>query len=257
MMKADIDMNAPCALLAWDTRFWGFPVARLTASSLTAAGAEAAFDWCSRHGVRCLYFLAAGSCRNTLAHAHAYGFRFVDVRVELALSLRKSGPSRGAWPITARVRLATPSDLPDLLRLAAASHYDTRFFKDERFDAARAEDLYKEWISRDVSQHTVFVCESPTAVGRPCGYISCARDEERREGSIGLIAVVPDHKGAGLGTALMEAALEWCVDAGLDSVRVVTQGTNVAALRLYERCGFLTADVGIWFHRWFDRTLVS
>jgi hypothetical protein len=34
-------------------------------------------------------------------------------------------------------------------------------------------------------------------------------------------------------------------------VNVVTQGRNSKAQRLYERCGFLTRSVQLWYHRWF------
>jgi|694.fasta_scaffold129295_3 dTDP-4-amino-4,6-dideoxy-D-galactose acyltransferase len=250
-MKANADSADPCTLLPWDTQFWGFPVARLAAATLTTATAEEAVAWCSRHGVRCLYFLAAGSCHTTLALAAEHGFRFVDIRVELARALLEPLPAR-APAGSIRVRPAAPDDLPELRRLAAASHHDSRFFKDDRFEAARAQDLYREWVARDFARHEVLVCESPAKPGVACGYVSCEIDTDRREGRIGLIAVAADRKAAGFGSALVAAALHRFSDAQLSYARVVTQGTNVAALRLYERSGFLTSQVGLWFHKWFD-----
>jgi dTDP-4-amino-4,6-dideoxy-D-galactose acyltransferase len=249
-MNTRPDSAEPCVLLPWDTEFWGFPVARLNPSAPDAAAMREALAWCSERGVRCLYLLADGGCPRTLALAHERGFRFVDIRVELTLPL--AGP---AWAAAAsggaRVRPAVAADLPALRRLAAVSHHDTRFFKDDRFDACRAAELYGEWIARDLRRHTVFVCDAPSQTGEPCGYVSCERDGEAAEGRIGLIAVAAAHKGAGLGTALLAAAIGWFSDAQATSARVVTQGTNVAALRLYERCGFRTSGVNVWFHKWF------
>jgi len=34
---------------------------------------------------------------------------------------------------------------------------------------------------------------------------------------------------------------------------VVTQGRNLAAQRLYQRNGFVTASLQLWYHRWFPR----
>lgn len=249
-MTASDLAGQPCTLLSWDTEFWGFPIARLNTTALTESVVREADAWCSEHGIRCLYFMASGSCPRTLALADEHGFRFIDVRVELSLSApdKKAAPK---VPVEVRVRPAGAPDLPALRLLAAESHRDTRFFKDDRFDTSRSADLYSTWIARDFSRHAVLVCESMAMPSRPCGYISCERDKEKGEGRIGLIAVAAGSKGLGFGEALVTRALQQFADADLHAVRVVTQGTNVAALRLYERCGFLTSHVGVWFHKWF------
>jgi RimJ/RimL family protein N-acetyltransferase len=46
-------------------------------------------------------------------------------------------------------------------------------------------------------------------------------------------------------------ALQWFADQGMDSMEVVTQGRNVAAQRLYQKCGFATKEVQLWYHHWF------
>lgn len=239
-----------CTLLPWDTDFWGFPIARLHAATLDAEGVRSAVDWCSRHGVRCLYFLADGGCPRTLALAHEHAFRFVDIRVELSLSLPRtphaSPPSAGP-----HVRTASAADIPALRKLAAAAHHDTRFFKDDRFDVGRAEELYEAWITRDLQRDAVLVCDSPSQPGTACGYVTCELDDRSLEGQIGLIAVASQHENAGLGAALVGAALGKFTAAGMTSSRVVTQGTNIRALRMYERCGFRTTRARVWFHRWF------
>lgn len=240
----------PCTLLPWDTEFWGFPIARLHPSTLDAEVMRVALDWCSRHGVRCLYFLADGGCPRTLALAHEHAFRFVDIRVELSLSLTHA-PHAGPSSAGPRVRAASAADIPVLRSLAAAAHRDTRFFKDSRFDAVRAAELYEAWITGDNDRGAVLVCDSPSDGCTPCGYVTCQIDDKSLEGRIGLIAVDAQHKNAGVGSALVKAALGKFTAAGMTSSRVVTQGTNIPALRLYGRCGFLTTCARAWFHRWF------
>ena len=51
--------------------------------------------------------------------------------------------------------------------------------------------------------------------------------------------------------ALIAAALDWCEAEGAEEVAVVTQGRNVAAQRLYQRCGFVTQRLELWYHKWF------
>ena len=73
------------------------------------------------------------------------------------------------------------------------------------------------------------------------------------ESQIGLIAIAAGHQGRGLGRLLVEHSLEWARHAGAQVMTVVTQGRNVPAQRLYQRCGFVTASFELWYHRWFGR----
>lgn len=249
-MINSVSAREPCALLPWDTDFWGFPIARLNAEALTPPLLADATEWCARHRVRCLYFLAAGSCPRTLALAATNEFRFVDVRVELSLHLTESLLPEET-PDSSGIRPATQSDLLSLQELAAEAHRDTRFFKDERFNPARAAALYREWIARDFTQHVVLTCDTDTQLPNACGYVSCTIDATSGEGSIGLIAVASNLTGKGFGRKLVRGALRWFATQQVRTVRVVTQATNVAAMRLYEGNGFRTREARVWFHKWF------
>jgi hypothetical protein len=39
---------------------------------------------------------------------------------------------------------------------------------------------------------------------------------------------------------------------GASVLTVATQARNIAAQRLYQRAGFLTSSVRVWYHRWFE-----
>ena len=52
------------------------------------------------------------------------------------------------------------------------------------------------------------------------------------------IAVEPDYRGEGIGRALLSRAIEWAESRGFPGVMLETQDNNVAACRLYARCGF-------------------
>ena len=47
-----------------------------------------------------------------------------------------------------------------------------------------------------------------------------------------------------------ESALDWFATQGVEKVTVVTQGRNGAAQRLYQRCGFVTGSIHLWYHKW-------
>jgi ribosomal protein S18 acetylase RimI-like enzyme len=44
--------------------------------------------------------------------------------------------------------------------------------------------------------------------------------------------------------------VRWFSEEGVEVVSVVTQARNVRAQRLYQRYGFTTRSVKLWFHRW-------
>jgi dTDP-4-amino-4,6-dideoxy-D-galactose acyltransferase len=235
-------LSEPCELLPWDTEFWGARIGRVAGGGMTAARAEEVDAWARENGVRCLYFLADGEDTGAAHAAENAGYRLMDVRTELARAASPE-PAEGVRPFR-------PSDLEALRAIARESHRQTRFYADPGFPDERCDDLYDVWITRSTEgwADAVLVAES---AGRPAGYVSCHADEDEGNGSIGLIAVAEWARGAGLGATLVRAAVDWCADRALGEIRVVTQGRSVPALRLYERCGFTAASVGLWFHKWY------
>jgi RimJ/RimL family protein N-acetyltransferase len=69
-------------------------------------------------------------------------------------------------------------------------------------------------------------------------------------GRIGIFAVAAEAQGKGLGHRLVDAALTWLARQGAARVTVVTQGRNSQAQRVYQRAGFRTHLVELWYHCW-------
>ncbi len=59
-------------------------------------------------------------------------------------------------------------------------------------------------------------------------------------GGIQNIGVIPDHRGIGLGTALISASLRSFQRLGLRRARLEVTAVNGRAVRLYRRLGFRT-----------------
>ena len=107
------------------------------------------------------------------------------------------------------------------------------------------------WIRKECEggAQKVFVAVSPE--DRAIGYVTCHQEASGARGQIGLIAVDRKASGRGVGSCLILAGLEWFASAGAGEVRVVTQGNNLSALRLYERQGFVARELQLWFHKWY------
>lgn len=250
-MTTDAAAREPCERLGWDSSFFGREIARATPRGWTEEDWARALAWCAATRIDCLYLLVPSEDLASRRLAEEQGARLVDVRMTFELS-GLGGRGLRADP---GVRVATAGDLDELRALAAASHRDSRFFADSRFPRADCERLYTTWIENSISgwAQGVFTADVD---GRPAGYVTChvggagESANAAKVGTIGLVAVAPRARGAGLGTRFVEHALAWFAQRGCERVRVVTQGANVAAQRMYQSVGFRSAAVELWYHRW-------
>jgi len=146
------------------------------------------------------------------------------------------------------VRHYRTADLPALLPIASTSYGDTRFYQDPRFDRKACDRLYEIWLEKSCNGYANAVLVADN--GRePVGFITCHLMPDDA-GNIGLVGVSDTAKGRGIGRALVQAALDWFAQQKRSYVTVVTQERNVAAQKLYQRCGFSLQDTDLWFHRW-------
>jgi GNAT superfamily N-acetyltransferase len=63
------------------------------------------------------------------------------------------------------------------------------------------------------------------------------------DGYIGELVVSHEAEGAGIGSALIQAAVEWSRDQELERVSVDTGAANSRARYLYKRLGFDEEDI--------------
>ena len=76
--------------------------------------------------------------------------------------------------------------------------------------------------------------------GQPVGFCQC-NDEyvEDNRGFINLIGVTLENQGTGIGEALLQTGISYCITKGYDSVELnVDTGNESGALKLYEKVGF-------------------
>ena len=243
LQSARASTDNVCRILEWDSRFFGVRVARMPDGALSHDGAQRANAWCEAERVDCVYFLADSDDAETVRVAERHGFAFVDVRVTLECSLE----ARGAQGTDLPIRAAVPSDVPALRSIATVAHTDSRFYFDPQFPRERCDELYATWIEQSCRGGADLTLVGVLDDG-PCGYLTCHANESI--GSIGLVGVAPAARGRGVGRALVDGALAFFAAREVTRVRVVTQARNVAAQALYQRHGFRTTAVQLWYHRW-------
>lgn len=243
----------------WDSAFFGVPIAQVTTKRPTADALADAVREADRASIDCLYFLAEAADPPSIRAAETSGFSLVDIRLTLDCHVDQPSPGPkaprydtdtppGLTPPPYEVRPVRPADIPRLKELARLSHHNTRFYLDSRFDRDRCGELYAVWIERSVNGELADVVWVVEVDGAPCGYLTAKADKD--DGTIGLVAVDVACRGRGYGDALLRTALTWAAEGGLSSLSVVTQGRSAAAVRFYQRTGFLTRAVELWYHRW-------
>ena len=144
-----------------------------------------------------------------------------------------------------RIRPATAADVPALGRMGASLlrlHYS---FDQQRFIAPRgnAEEGYGWFLGSQLedAEAVVLVAERSGVVA---GYVYAGLEphswKELRDAAGFIHDVVVDdaHRGAGIGTALIDAASAWLKAHGAPRVMLWTAERNHAAQRLFERAGF-------------------
>jgi ribosomal protein S18 acetylase RimI-like enzyme len=241
---------APCELLDWDSRHFGFTVASVLGNSLSPQSAEEIDDWCAEEGVRCVYLLADADDGATAEIAAANRYREADVRVTMTRPMDGVEALSLGGPETMEIREATEHELDPLLDLAGRSHLTSRFYADPGFPRERSDALYRAWLERGFRHpdHGLLVA---MVDGEPAGYMVYSRLVVDGEGHGELGAVDARFRRRGIARALHVAMFKLLAGRGAAVHRGVLSGRNPPILRLHERLGFQTDRTEVWHHKWF------
>jgi RimJ/RimL family protein N-acetyltransferase len=137
------------------------------------------------------------------------------------------------------VRPAHPSDAEGLAKLgqAVGSEPEGWLVSTNGWRDASDERRYLRAIRRYPNAAVYVAEEGGVIVGR----LSIARDQHpasRHVADLGLM-VAAAHRRRGIGTALLDAAVEWARQAGVRKLELHVFPWNKAAIALYDRFGFV------------------
>ena len=135
-----------------------------------------------------------------------------------------------------KLRTARPEDKPFLLRLFAATRSDelTLMNLDEHqkkgFIAMQFEAQSRQYVMSYPQAQNSIILWNDDPIGR------LLLDRGEREFTLVDVALLPDHRGSGIGTSLIQDIVKEAATAG-KPIRLHVF-TSSAAKRLYERLGF-------------------
>ena len=247
--------------LAWDTAFFGVPMARIdyvlasTRSSAEAVLAAAAKALGER-GVKHVSARVDVQDISTMAALEAQGYRLMDAIVTYTTRPHKEPPN----PVreVGRIRDFRPEDGPELVRIAEEAYrgFRGRFHLDPNIANERADALYGEWARQCVAHtmaDTILVSEG--ASGQLLGFLAFRKREP--VSSVGGVAVYGGGLGAcridtpGAYAGLIRAGTVWAHER--DGVaECQTQNYNFPTIRIYEAVGAHYVRAEYTLHCWMN-----
>jgi len=176
----------------------------------------------------------------TIQFLEKEGFRYLVATVELDTKVN----SRTEY--LSNIFPVDPGEIKQLKSIAKSSFTHGRLRAE--FPKVNSDEMHSEWIencSKKIVADEVFVSHNYDI---PTGFIAVKNKDGA--GDIVLIAVNKDNRGSGIGTNLVQRSLFWARDLGLNKMTVRTELPNVAAIRMYESCGFKFSSGGIYLGKW-------
>jgi RimJ/RimL family protein N-acetyltransferase len=140
----------------------------------------------------------------------------------------------GRSPLTFSIRLSEPADVDAWIALREAVAGEGRGIGAELpLDIERDRRVFLESIASDTQQSWVAVDEADRVIGN--------LGIELHGYGVAELGMMVDSawRGRGVGSALLQAGIEWARDAGAHKVALQHWPTNEGAAALYERFGFV------------------
>jgi GNAT superfamily N-acetyltransferase len=117
------------------------------------------------------------------------------------------------------------------IRLASLQEAPYAFGSSYEAEVGASEDSWR----RRLSDRTRFVAEVD---GKVVGTVGAGPGEFESAAALTALWVDPGFRGRGVGSALVDAVVEWAKGKGFNQVLLWVTEVNENAQRLYERCGF-------------------
>jgi len=252
MIPDSIIVRPSLSSVEWDSAQFGFPVGQISGADIPEATLTQLLQQAREIGLRLVYWFGADSISS--GSALLSQFRGALITRKATFVRKNLDPLSAPECRTATGVCITeypPSPPPsELIELGFAAGTESRFRVDPLFPRATFVQLYSTWVRRSTLREIAdVVLVAQQAQNGIVGFVTAAK-QEQGVGVIGLIAVAESVRGRGAGGRLLAAAHEWMIGQGLASARVVTQMSNRAACRFYERNGYSLAHVENVYHFW-------
>ncbi|MDO9546696.1 MAG: GNAT family N-acetyltransferase [Pelolinea sp.] len=230
-------------LLPWDTDFFSKKTGRIIPTVLEIDRLSSILSEMRKEGYHLAYWPSDEECAYDI---DLLGGILVDRKTIFEIDLNNIDMNTLGLP---RSKPYT-SDIPisQLEKLALQSGEFSRFAVDPGFSRENFSSLYKTWMRKSVTGEMADAILVIVQANQIAGMVTVAKSQG--VGSIGLIAVDENFRGKKLGQQLVYDARRWFIKNGCHTAQVVTQGDNLPACNLYEKCGYHRKTTAYFYHFW-------
>ena len=174
------------------------------------------------------------------------GFQFAEGEIDFKLPIGTENACENIAEI--HFRTANEADIPLLMTTASEAFVQSRF-RAPWYQEGDSSRFYALWVKKAVLGTFDDSCLlTMDRENKVTGFVTLRRISES-EARVGLLAVMPNRTGQGIGKQLMSVAKYWCQQQGLSTLYVATQISNIAASRLYTQSGALIDSTTYWLYR--------
>ena len=231
-------------ILKWDSDFFGFPVAKITAKDVNTVELKSLLKELKTLNVSLAYLAVDTRDVLSIEAAESLNGFFTGQKVTYVLNLECSKESTLSKSKEIK-RFSEKKPDKDLFNLIVDGGTFSRFYADPKIKNKQYEELHKLWITNSAKNNTIFVIENN---GKIIAFVSL--NEKNNRGNIDFIVVDKKHRGKGLATKLMRHAHIWFGLNGYKTVQADTQIKNVNACKMYEKLGYKKEKAEKNYHFW-------
>lgn len=227
--------------LDWDSTFFNYNVGRIIVNENQSINlSEFLLD---SKKYKLVYIFSKLSLHNEL-------FKLVDEKVVLHQELSSNSCDLPSDFFTIKSFDKLIHNRQELEKLALESGIYSRFNIDKNFKSGEYNKLYLKWIALSIEEKLAFDIIIATDKNETIvGFVTLNKKSETLV-DIGLVAVSDGFRGKGIGKSLMNYALNKSFELGYKEIQVVTQITNINAMKLYESVGFNIKEKTFVYHYW-------
>jgi dTDP-4-amino-4,6-dideoxy-D-galactose acyltransferase len=235
--------------LNWDSQFFGISIGRtrIDISHLQPKSLDMAINEARALDIKCLYVEIPFGIPEVIAYCSENGFFLVDLKTTLEKKIGIKDTRASSINITYKLEDEYYTSLREIVKQISIQ---SRFSYDLKFGRENSRLLYEEWLrvsfyEKYCDYFIVYIKDE-----KPAGFITVKIKNGRP--FIDLLGVLDEERGKGIGKCLINEAERRLSEARYNTMKVVTQGHNIGALRTYQSMNFKIESINIFYHKWID-----